>query len=262
MTRPMLHNPPLRQSVIRPHDGRIMAPPARQRRNTALLMFGLLLVYLFVNFRAEGQAEEKRDYTRWEKEISEIEKKIASGESKTGRPVFVGSSSIRLWNLGQSFPQLEASNHGFGGSQLSDSVHFFDRIVAPVKPSVIVVYAGDNDIAAGKKAGDVAEDFRNFVARARESLPEDTRIIYIAIKPSIKRWALRDEMQSANQMIQAECEKHAAVKFADVWQPMLDEQGMPRTSLFQKDGLHLNPEGYRVWESVLAKELTLPADAR
>ena len=85
-----------------------------------------------------------------EKEISAIEEHIASGKSPQEAVLFVGSSSIRKWKLGQSFPDLKTANHGFGGSQLADSVNYFERIVKPMNPSIIVVYAGDNDIASGK----------------------------------------------------------------------------------------------------------------
>jgi hypothetical protein len=37
---------------------------------------------------------------------------------------------------------------GFGGSLLSDSEHFADRIIIPYKPKRVFVYAGDNDLAA------------------------------------------------------------------------------------------------------------------
>ena len=42
-------------------------------------------------------------FTKWEKEIGAIEAKIKSGESQQGSILFVGSSSIRLWNLKEWF---------------------------------------------------------------------------------------------------------------------------------------------------------------
>lgn len=180
---------------------------------------------------------------------------MASGATRPGRPLFVGSSSIRLWKLDESFPQLQAVNHGFGGSELSDSVRLFDRIVKPVQPSIIVVYAGDNDIAKGKKADQVVSDFRAFVSKARASLSKPTPILFIAIKPSLSRWALAEEMQRANHQIQTICSQDSSLTFVDIWQPMLNDQGTPTESLFLKDGLHLNESGYRIWATELRRHL-------
>ena len=78
-------------------------------------------------------------------------------------------------------------NNGFGGSTLPDSIHFFERLVPPYKPRAIVVYAGDNDIGKGRSAGQVTADFKTLAGLAKESLP-GVPLVYIAIKPSIKRW--------------------------------------------------------------------------
>ena len=84
--------------------------------------------------------------------------------------VFVGSSSIRMWEtLEADFPGLPVLNRGFGGSELSDVVRFADRIVVPYKPRVVVVYAGDNDLAAGKTPAQVFADFRSL---RRDRSPE------------------------------------------------------------------------------------------
>lgn len=53
-----------------------------------------------------------------------------------GGVVFVGSSSIRLWDLAKSFPELDplALNRGFGGSQLADSIRYRELLVLKHKP--------------------------------------------------------------------------------------------------------------------------------
>ncbi len=216
---------------------------------TLIVLSGLMLT------SASIHADEEQPVSRWEKEIQAMEQKIAEGKTTPGRPLFVGSSSIRLWNLDQSFPTLKAVNHGFGGSELSDAVQFFDRVVVPVKPSVIVVYAGDNDISKGKTAEQVCKDFEAFVSQARSKLAKETPILFIAIKPSIRRWNLSDEMKQANGLIQEICKDQPELVFVDVWPAMLDEQGMPKATLFQKDGLHLNEAGYKLWSSIVLKHL-------
>ncbi|MEI6540277.1 MAG: hypothetical protein WCO86_12250 [Planctomycetota bacterium] len=102
------------------------------------------IALVFIGTIASATADDAA-FAKWEKDIAAIEAKIAAGESPQGSIFFVGSSSIRLWKLKQSFPARVTSNHGIDGSQMADNVHFFERIIAPVNPSMIVVYAGDND---------------------------------------------------------------------------------------------------------------------
>ena len=87
------------------------------------------------------------------------------------------------------FPGLPVVNRGFGGSQIADSLFYAERIVVPRKPRVIVFYAGDNDIAAGKTPERVFADYQAFVAKIHKHLPK-TKIAFVAIKPSISRWRL------------------------------------------------------------------------
>ncbi len=190
-------------------------------------------------------------FAKWEKDIAAIEAKIQSGQSAPGSIVFVGSSSIRMWKLDDSFPDLKTCNHGFGGSQMADSVHFFERIVAPVKPSIIVVYAGDNDIAKEKTPKTVAADFAQFCAKVKEQVPDCRKVIYVSIKPSVKRWALADTIKSANRLIETQCQQDDQLEYLDVWTPMLDEKGQPRPELLLKDGLHMTDEGYKIWNEAL-----------
>ena len=195
------------------------------------------------------------DFAKWEKDIVAIEAKIKSGESAQGSIVFVGSSSICMWKLNDSFPDLKTCNHGFGGSQMEDSVHFFERIVAPVKPSIIVVYAGDNDISKKKSPETVASDFALFCAKVKEQLPNCHKVVYVSIKPSVKRWALAHTIMSANKLIETQCEKDERVQYLDVWTPMLDANGEPRPELLLKDGLHMTADGYKIWNDALKPRL-------
>ncbi|HEX4645882.1 MAG TPA: SGNH/GDSL hydrolase family protein, partial [Verrucomicrobiae bacterium] len=167
--------------------------------------------------------------------------------------LFVGSSTIRFWKtLAQDFPDLKVINRGFGGSHLSDSTFFADRIVIPYQPKTIFLYAGDNDLAAGKTPEQVFADYQAFVQKIRAQLPE-TRIVYLSIKPSPSRWHLKDQIQTANHLISGL--KGDRLMFIDTYSPMLNQDGQPRADLFQKDNLHMNAEGYKLWTSLIKPHL-------
>lgn len=194
--------------------------------------------------------------SRWETAIVAFEKADAESMPAEGVTVFVGSSSIRMWDLKKFLPELDAINRGFGGSQIADSVEFADRIIIKYKPKTIVFYAGDNDIAAGKSSEQVAADFKALWNKIHAALPE-TNLIFIAIKPSLARWELVGKMREANGLIRAFCEKEGGGKlhYLDVDAPMLGKDGKPRADLFVRDGLHLNDEGYALWTGLLNEAL-------
>ncbi len=190
----------------------------------------------------------------WEGEIRRFEMLDRKHPPAPGGVVFVGSSSIRLWDLKKSFPELDALNRGFGGSELADSVRHVDLLVLRHKPRLVVLYAGDNDIGRGKTPDQIASDFDAFVAAVQKDLPE-TKILYIGIKPSIMRRNLADAMQEANALIAARCRAAENCEFVDVWPAMLNEDGAPNRDLFVWDGLHMNEAGYAVWNRLIGPKL-------
>lgn len=208
-----------------------------------------IVVSMMATWAAAGEVADP-DPNRFEKDIADF----AAWDSRNATPadpiLFVGSSSIRMWKTHESFPQLPVINRGFGGSHISDVIHFFDRVVAPYAPKLIVFYAGDNDVAGHKPAAQVLRDYRRFVALVRQTQPR-TPIIFITIKPSGSRWSLWPQMNEANQMIKALSEKDPSLFFADLGTPLLKADGTPDDGLFRDDRLHLNAKGYQVWTRAL-----------
>ncbi len=167
--------------------------------------------------------------------------------------LFVGSSSVRLWSTAKAFPGKPIINRGFGGSELSDVIHFYDQVVKPYSPRKVFLYAGDNDIANGKSAEQVFEDYKAFVAMLREDLP-DTELVFISIKPSMARWEKWPVMVAANRIVRDYAASQPGLAYADLATPLLGEDGLPR-DVFVEDGLHLDEEGYRLWREALATYL-------
>jgi lysophospholipase L1-like esterase len=189
--------------------------------------------------------------SQWEPDIVSFETADRANPPRAGTVVFVGSSSIRMWEtLPTDFPGLPVVNRGFGGSELSDVVQFADRIVVPYKPRVVVLYAGDNDLAAGKTPQQVLAAFQSFVAIMHRELP-NTRVVFVAIKPSIARVGIIDKMRTANQLIRGYIGKDKNLVYVDVFTPMLGASGQPRAELFLDDGLHMNAKGYAIWRDLI-----------
>ena len=190
------------------------------------------------------------DPHRFDDAIAAFEAADKASMPEPGKVLFLGSSSIRRWDTARAFPEIDSINRGFGGSQTSDCIYFFDRIVLPYKPKVIVLYEGDNDIGAGKSTEQVVKDFQTFAKQVRVKLP-GTKIVYIPIKPSIKRASLWNKMENVNQEVQTMAAIRKGLYYADIATPMLATGSPPDESLFAKDGLHLSDKGTALWASVI-----------
>ncbi len=193
-------------------------------------------------------------WTKWSAAIADFERQDRESPPPPGGVLFLGSSSIRLWDLKKSFPGETVVNRGFGGSQIDDSVHYADRLVLPSRPRLVVFYAGDNDIASGKSPERVLADFQALVEAIHAKLPE-TRIAFIAVKPSPSRWKHFDAQRRANALVAEFARGDARLDYVDIVTPMLGTDGRPRPELFVKDNLHLSAEGYRLWNDIVTPHL-------
>ncbi len=187
---------------------------------------------------------------RWESAIERFEAQDRETPPPQGAILFTGSSSIRMWDLDRSFPELDTLNRGFGGSQYGDVWRYAERLIAPYHPRQIVLYIGDNDIAAGRSPEWVQADFEALIARIRHIAPQ-APVLALSIKPSLARWNMWDEMRRANDLMRAACEEDESLTFVDMAAPLLDGDGTPRKDVFLDDGLHLNATGYELWAAKL-----------
>ena len=160
--------------------------------------------------------------------------------------LFVGSSSIRLWNsLARDMAPLPVLNRGFGGSSTRHVNAYFDRLVTPYRPRAIVLYAGENDIDAGESPAEVLAQVEYFLALKDYRLGRHVPVFYIAQKPSKLRAAQFQRQSQANGAVKALAARRGDLEFIDIVPAML-EDGRPR-DLYVADGLHMNEAGYAIW---------------
>lgn len=228
---------------------------------TWLATFGVLLLLGAPSSRLWAQAGADPD--RWESAIKKFEDADKVAPPPQNAIVFIGASSIVRWNLRESFPELgpQAINRGFGGSLAADSTRYADRIVIPYKPRMVVFYAGDNDVEANHTPAQIAGDFAAFERKVHAALPE-AQIVFISIKPSIRRFPWIEQIKGANALVKQYCATHAHLTFVDIVPQMLDADGKPRKELLVADGLHMTPAGYRIWNDALRPVLMLSPASR
>ena len=234
-------------------------------------VFPLFLLLLLVACQSESTTREVttdekqtletevRPTNRFDGEIEAFEARdAAEGMPAPGGVVLVGSSSIRLWNTAEAdLAPLPVVRRGFGGARLDDVLHFTDRIVLPYQPSMILFFAGTNDLAGNED--DLTPDamlakYQTFVERVHAQLP-DTDIFHISITPSKAREAQLPQVKAANDLIEAYSATNPRLHFFDLEDEFLNADGTVNGEYFVEDGLHLNRKGYRIWKDAMQPTL-------
>jgi lysophospholipase L1-like esterase len=150
------------------------------------------------------------------------------------------------------FPGYTIINRGFGGSSLPDVIRYANDIIIPYHPKQIVIYCGENDLAA---SDNVTEDtvfnrFKILFELIRSKL-KDVPIVYVSIKPSPSRAKLRPKMEEANSMIKEYLGEQRNTAFVDVYFLMLNGDYAPVPEIFREDSLHMNAKGYAIWQKAI-----------
>ena len=203
-------------------------------------------------------AETPAQANRFEKDIAAFESADKTAPPPQGAILFTGASGIKRWTtLAEDFPGLKVINRGFGGSQISDSIHFLDRVSIPYHPKIIVLQAGGNDLNAGKPVAQVFADFKTWAEKVRAKLP-DVKIVYLSGGPSPARWAQREKQQELNHLVREYIAAGKNMAFVDLWDVTLGPDGQPRPELFVADKLHSSADGYRLRTKLLRPVIEAP----
>jgi lysophospholipase L1-like esterase len=160
--------------------------------------------------------------------------------------VFYGSSSIRLWStLSQDLPDYAVLNCGFGGSRLTDCLYFAPRVITPLKPSAVVIYAGDNDLATGAAPEQVFDSFRQLFFALRTTSPE-LPIAFVSVKPCPARFKYIQNIERFNHLVDDFLGTQPDTDYIDIFSDLLGPDHQPIVSLFRSDQIHLSQAGYQI----------------
>ncbi|MCA9262525.1 MAG: hypothetical protein KDA60_01705 [Planctomycetales bacterium] len=171
----------------------------------------------------------------------------------TGGIVFAGSSSIRRWEeLTRDFHDYNILQRGLGGSTFDTYQPYVSDTIVAHAPRAVVVFLGTNDIAGGASGNDVVADFNTFTGAIHASLP-DTHIYYLGITPTPGRQGNRAREDTANAGISNIAAGDTRIHYIDIpgtFDALGAYNGPNYTNKFV-DSIHLNRDGYDVWESVI-----------
>lgn len=209
------------------------------------IITAFLLLLCIQNLHAQ------QNFPFWD-EIQNFKKQDSIHFPAKNQILFVGSSSFAMWTDVQNyFPGYKIINRGFGGSTLPDVIRYADDIIFPYHPKQIVIYCGENDLAASDTvtANMVFSRFKKLFLLIRKKL-HAVPIVFVSIKPSPSRQYLMPKMVAANRMIKNYLNKNSRTVFVDVYHKMLQPNGKPM-NIFKEDNLHMTAKGYAIWQKAI-----------
>lgn len=176
--------------------------------------------------------------------------KVPSPEKSENRVVFLGDSITDNWKLDEYFPEKPFINRGISGQTTPQMLIRVRPDVIALKPRVVVILAGTNDIAGntGPMTLEMIQD--NYASIAELARANGIRVVFSSILPvhdygKIKATEKRSPelILKLNQWLKNYCAANGHI-YLDYFSKMVDEKGMLKAEL-ANDGLHPNAEGYK-----------------
>jgi len=170
-----------------------------------------------------------------------------------GGVLLVGSSNFRKWtNAVTDLAPLPVTNRAFGGSQTSHQLMFFDQVVPPCRPGLVVWYCGSNDIKGKKDATSILERTEEWISRVKQMDSAAAVLLVSVIRaPQKHRDGQVAVVDAVNRGYEEIARSKEGVFYVDVNPALQSPTGESRVELYVPDGLHLNGEGYRQMTTLL-----------
>lgn len=226
------------------------------------MRFFYALTFLFLLAQCSPLKQYPKSSYAWASPEIEHFKALNKIDAPDNALLFLGSSSIRLWEtLAQDMAPYPVIQRGYGGAHLRDAIFYTDALLGDYQPAMIIGFIA-NDIKgdpADESPAKVKRIFKFFLKQIRERHPA-TPFLWVEITPTKSRWAQWKDIQKVNQKIKAYCDKTSNLYFVETADAFLTKEGLPRTDLFVADQLHLNPQGYALWSSIIRKEIEARLD--
>lgn len=223
----------------------------------------IYLVFLFSNLSCSPLLKYSQSNRQFEEEVSFLES--LDFEEKAGEKdvLFIGSSSIRLWdNIQVDMYPYSSIKRGYGGAHFYDLIHFSERLVKNHSPKAILIFVanditGSNDltnIVGDLSPNEVKKLFR-YNYKLIRSIHKHIPIFLIETTPTPKRWKVWNKILQANKKLERFCKQVPNLYFISTRDKFIGADGLPIQSLFLNDELHLNVDGYKLWSSVIKSKL-------
>jgi acyl-CoA thioesterase I len=168
----------------------------------------------------------------------------APGEN---RVVFMGDSITQGWKLDESFPGKPYINRGIGGQTSPQMLVRFRQDVVDLKPKVVVILAGTNDLAGNTGPMTLQQTEDNLASMSEIAHANGIRVVLCSVLPAYD-FAWAPGLQPAIRIFQlnAWIKDYAEQKgyiYIDYYSALKDDRGGLPAAL-STDGVHPLPAGY------------------
>jgi lysophospholipase L1-like esterase len=214
-----------------------------------------LLSLLIIIMAGKAKAQDWANLNKYKNENAVLTS--LSGEKKI---VFFGDSVTESWGTvyADFFTPKNYINRGISGQTTSQMLLRFRPDVIELRPKIVVILAGTNDIAENTGPTTPEIILGNIISMCELAKANGIEIILCSVLPTHDypwRKGLEPalKIEALNAMIM-QYAKANHINFVDYYSAMVDDQKGLK-SIYSEDGVHPNKEGFRVMEHIVKKQL-------
>lgn len=218
----------------------------------------VLIALIFLTSKIYSQ-EMKTDWANISK-YSKENQSLPIPAKNENRVVFMGNSITEGWktNDPEFFSKNKYINRGIGGQTTSQMLLRFRPDVIDLKPKLVIILAGINDIAQNNGPIELKDIFGNIVSMIDLAKANNIKVILSSVLPA-NDFPWKKGMEPAEKVIKlnAMLEKYAIenkIVFVNYYPKMVDsEKGLDKK--YTNDGVHPILAGYKVMEPLLQEAI-------
>ena len=194
---------------------------------------------------------------KWERDIRKFDKLNSQNTYPENSILFVGSSSIRLWDtIEEDMAPYPVIQRGYGGASYADLACYIERIVYPHKFDALVLFAA-NDVWGkedDRSPEEIARLLKYIIKKVNKKF-DKVPIFVIEVTHTPIREHLMTKIDAENKALKSVCDQFENVYWIPTNHVYLTQEGKPDSSFFRKDKLHQNQEGYQQWARLIKEKL-------
>ena len=182
---------------------------------------------------------------------TEANTKVPVPVKTENRVVFMGDSITDIWKLTDYFPSKPYINRGISGQTTPQMLIRFRPDVIALKPRVVLILAGTNDIAGNTGPMTLEMIENNYSSMAELAKSNGIKVIFASVLPihdygrtKVSERRSPEQILKLNEWLKSYCKANGHI-YLDYFSKMVDDKGMLKAEL-ANDGLHPNAEGYKV----------------
>ena len=215
------------------------------------IKFFIVLFSLSIYSQSDTMNKDWPNLNKYAKENSQL-------TNTTNSVVFMGDSITEFWKVSNEdfFTSNPYINRGISGQTTPQMLLRFRQDVIELKPSVVVILAGINDIAENTGPISIDAIMGNIVSMIELAKANKIQVVLCTVLPSNHfYWNPKlepaDKVIALNKLISTYAKKNK-ISCVDYYAAMVDDaKGLPKK--YSEDGVHPNLEGYKIMEGLVEK---------